>query len=214
MKPSEWRDFQKKEYVDGGSWGVTSRSLDADRFEFARRILFIERKPLGIVIDLGCGDASFSREIAKKGYSVVAVDLPEAVKKMAVVDDDKEVDMDWTEAWGLKPGDVGFVGCDLESVALYPPEMDWTADAIVALEVLEHLVYDFDLARHMCQWLKPGGILVLTVPNNDTGCLPYEHHLRSYTPRSITKLLCMAGFPVKDISVAVGPSSLLVKAVK
>ena len=82
---------------------------------------------------------------------------------------------------------------------LAPPPPDIAArrfDAIVAVNVIEHVEDDVTLAGHLAGLLKPGGKLVVYVP-----ACPFAYstmdvalgHFRRYTPASLSALLRRAG---------------------
>ena len=87
-------------------------------------------------------------------------------------------------------------------------------DAVVCADVLEHLARPEDLLARIHGWLRPGGTLLVSLPNvaNVTvraglllGRFPYAErgildrtHLRFYTRRSARDLLTGAGFRVRE----------------
>ena len=73
-------------------------------------------------------------------------------------------------------------------------------DAVGAFDVLEHIEEDEDVLAQMFQALKPGGCVVLTVPQhpslwsvNDVAA----HHVRRYEVGELKRKLATAGFDVK-----------------
>lgn len=94
-------------------------------------------------------------------------------------------------------------------------------DAIVASEVLEHLVDPWKMVAHLAQFLKPGGVFIASSPNVATrqivgellaGRFDYEDqgpmdrtHLRWFTPASYAAIFRGAGLEI----VSVGPSTPL-----
>ena len=93
------------------------------------------------VIDIGAGQGAFSRRLLKAGYSVRACDLyPEQFR-------------------------VSEVTCLPVSPSGELPYADHTAEAVVALELFEHLDGHEPLLREIHRVLKPGGTLLLTSPN-------------------------------------------------
>ncbi|MBJ7450441.1 MAG: class I SAM-dependent methyltransferase [Parachlamydiales bacterium] len=73
-------------------------------------------------------------------------------------------------------------------------------DAILILDVLEHLEFDYSicLIKEMHRALKDGGKIILQVPNALAPLAPIRYaditHLRAYTPSSINQSLRMGGF--------------------
>ncbi len=86
---------------------------------------------------------------------------------------------------------IGFFNCDLdplirpyqmrEPVPTRVPQPDSSYDVVFATEVLEHLLDPLYLLREAARLLKPGGLLVITTPNQVT----LSHRLRLLTGKSI-----------------------------
>ncbi len=93
------------------------------------------------VIDVGAGAGAFSRRLLTAGYTVCACDLhPELFR-------------------------VPDITCLPVSHSGELPYADKTADAVVALELFEHIDGHEALLREIHRVLKPGGTLLLTTPN-------------------------------------------------
>jgi 2-polyprenyl-3-methyl-5-hydroxy-6-metoxy-1,4-benzoquinol methylase len=106
----------------------------------------------------------------------------------------------------------------------------WEApfDAVVCADVLEHLPRPEELLSRIHAWLKPGGTLLVSIPNvaNVTvragllvGRFPYADrgildrtHLRFYTRRSARELLSSAGFRVLEVAATAMPYELAIPA--
>jgi SAM-dependent methyltransferase len=75
------------------------------------------------------------------------------------------------------------------------PFPDYSFDAAILSEVLEHLVRDGDALLNVRRVLKPEGRLLISIPfYND-----YEiSHIRVHSPMSVRRLLAAAGFQVLD----------------
>jgi 2-polyprenyl-3-methyl-5-hydroxy-6-metoxy-1,4-benzoquinol methylase len=107
---------------------------------------------------------------------------------------------------------------------------DWGApfDVVVCADVLEHLPRPEELLARIRDWLRPGGTLLVSLPNvaNVTvrasllaGRFPYAErgildrtHLRFYTRRSARALVEDAGFRIRDIEATAMPYELAVEA--
>ena len=107
---------------------------------------------------------------------------------------------------------------------------DWDApfDAVVCADVLEHLPRPEELLARIRTWLRPGGTLLVSLPNvaNVTvraallaGRFAYTErgildrtHLRFYTRRSARALIEEAGFRVRSIDATAMPYELAVPA--
>lgn len=78
-----------------------------------------------------------------------------------------------------------------------------SVEAVVALNVLEHIEDDFEAVRQLYRILKPGGVAVIEVPANPRLYDVYDEllmHYRRYTGKAIVKLCKEAGFEVIEKS--------------
>jgi SAM-dependent methyltransferase len=77
------------------------------------------------------------------------------------------------------------------------PFPDAVADGVTALDVIEHVENDCGALREMARILKPGGVLVVTVPAFQALWSDWDvalHHIRRYRRPELIELLCEAGF--------------------
>lgn len=91
------------------------------------------------------------------------------------------------------------VNADLETLL---DTKDEPYDVVIFYEVIEHLTDDkavdtlYLLYRHM----RPGGLLLLSTPNNYDGTLHWpEHHTREFTKQQMTDILEACGFTINDM---------------
>jgi SAM-dependent methyltransferase len=101
-------------------------------------------------------------------------------------------------------------------------------DVVVCADVLEHLPHPEELLARVRTWLRPGGTLLVSVPNVAnltvrlallTGRFPYAErgildrtHLRFYTRGSARALIESGGFRVRAVAATAMPYELAVKA--
>lgn len=101
--------------------------------------------PAGRVLDLGCGDGSLGAWLKSQGTSWVTgvtVQSDEASQARTKLDQVLEADLDRWDPSGLEP-----------------------FDGIVASHVLEHLADPWRLLRALRPVLRPGGWLLVALPN-------------------------------------------------
>ncbi|CAG8999588.1 MAG: Ubiquinone biosynthesis O-methyltransferase, mitochondrial [Candidatus Celerinatantimonas neptuna] len=75
-------------------------------------------------------------------------------------------------------------------------------DGIISFETIEHIDFAKTLLAHFYQWLRPGGRLIASTPNQ--AMLPYDEkrfpfHLRHYHVDQMQALLEDAGFEIEQI---------------
>lgn len=151
---------------------------------------------IGKILDIGCGDGVFLDVVKKFGWEPYGVEINADAAKRA------------NEA-GLKvhTGDL--------LSAHYEPN---TFDLIRMWSVLEHTPNPNEVLKKIVEILKPGGVLVLQVPNIDSVAfklfqsywsgLDLPRHLVHYTPQTLRQSLIKAGFESVQINFAsVGTSS-------
>lgn len=98
------------------------------------------------VLDLGCGNGSLSQYIAQVGYDVVGVE---------------------DSASGIELAAQNHPDCHFIHASLYDlpyTQLENAFDVVLAVEVIEHLVYPRELLRAAKRCLKPEGKLILTTP--------------------------------------------------
>jgi 2-polyprenyl-3-methyl-5-hydroxy-6-metoxy-1,4-benzoquinol methylase len=98
------------------------------------------------VLDLGCGNGSFSNLIAQQGYEVVGVEDSEQ---------------------GVAIARQSFPDCHFIHASIYAlpyAELESSFDLVISAEVIEHLLYPRELVRAAKKCLKPNGRLILTTP--------------------------------------------------
>lgn len=74
-------------------------------------------------------------------------------------------------------------------------------DALGAFDVLEHIHEDTIVLRQMCRALKPGGIVILTVPQHPALWSAQDEmacHVRRYTATELEQKVSDAGFDIVD----------------
>ncbi len=95
------------------------------------------------VLELGAGSGAMSRRLADAGFAVSACDL-------------------FSETF-VPAGEIPFHTADLNDRFSSALAGDW--EAIVALELIEHLENPRNFLRECRRLLRPGGVLVLSTPN-------------------------------------------------
>jgi 2-polyprenyl-6-hydroxyphenyl methylase/3-demethylubiquinone-9 3-methyltransferase len=99
------------------------------------------------VLDAGCGDGNFTASIAAAGYATYGLDLSESGIEIAS-----------TRGVGIFAR-----GSIYEDLAAAFPGMTGF-DAILAIEVMEHLYSPRDFVRRAFEALRPGGLFIVTTP--------------------------------------------------
>ncbi len=126
-------------------------TLDARfRRRFGKVTALIDRLPpkeASRALDVGCGSGMFSHYLAGNGWSVTAIDAsPEMIEQARASD---------------ATHTIQFLNDTIESVALASNSFD----LILCLSMLEYIEEDEAAIQKFFQLLKPGGSLVISVPN-------------------------------------------------
>jgi 2-polyprenyl-3-methyl-5-hydroxy-6-metoxy-1,4-benzoquinol methylase len=157
-----------------------------------------------VVADLGCATGTFAARLARPGRVVTAVDSnAESLAEL------RRLHRDLVDSGLLHP-----LQADLAAVPLEPGSVD----AAFCMEVLEHVRQDGEALTEFARLIRPGGTLVVSVPNlrapkplherlgarsvhHEPG--PAEHVREGYTEQQLRGLLEAAGFRVTHV-VGVG----------
>lgn len=150
------------------------------------------------VLELGCGEGATLRELKKQGFAkeIIGVDVHAPSIRVA-----KRY---LTQAYCL----------DVERDPL--PFRPKTFDVILLPDVLEHLVDPWAVLKKMHKLLKPGGKLIISVPNirhfsvmkdlifreswtyTNAGIMD-QTHLRFFTEKTICRAIEDAGFTIEKV---------------
>lgn len=103
----------------------------------------------GTVLDLGCGTGELARTAAAAGMRVVACDISRAMLRHAAAGDAKGL-VEWIR---------------LEPAWRTLPFVSTAFDAIIAASVLEYVDKPRELMHECARVLRPGGVMLCTVPN-------------------------------------------------
>jgi SAM-dependent methyltransferase len=167
-------------------WG-DAPDLYGPRHEYRESLMMRrlrERLPRGHVLNAGCGAGSFTLRLLDAGYGVTSVDASEA----------------FVERVRRLVGDRGAV----ELADLHALRFEAGAfDAIVCGEVLEHLDDDQTAVREFARVLKPGGVVLASVPANPWRYDWVDHwagHRRRYTASGLAERFSAAGFVEVDVT--------------
>src|SRR3954468_8333245 len=161
-------------------WG-DAPDLYGPRHAYRESLLLRRLRPLvrsGHLLNAGCGAGSFTLRLLDAGYEVTSVDASDA----------------FVERVRQLVGDRGAVElADLHALRFEAG----TFDAIVCGEVLEHLDDDQTAVREFARVLKPGGVVLASVPANPWRYDWSDHwagHRRRYTAAGLHERLPGARF--------------------
>jgi 2-polyprenyl-3-methyl-5-hydroxy-6-metoxy-1,4-benzoquinol methylase len=168
------------------------------------------------ILDLGCGNGAFSAVLATKGFNVEGCDSSDSGLTIA------------RRAYPNLP----FFLYDI--VNPLPSDRAERYDAVVCIEVVEHLLLPRQLVLNVSAALRPGGTLILTTPFHgywknlsiallggfDAHWHPLRDfgHVKFFSRRTLTQLVTEGGFVLHDFirvgRIAPLACSMIVVAIK
>lgn len=163
---------------------LENRWVPAPRFVLRRdRVLpLIGDLPPGRVIEVGCGSGALLRELATRGHRCIGLetsaDAVDVARRMLADFPDSQV--------------VSAAGDDWQG----------QFDLLMAFEVLEHIEHDADALREWVKWLKPGGLVVLSMPAHMAMWSQrdaWAGHYRRYDRADMTALAQVAGLELERL---------------
>jgi len=139
------------------------------------------------ILDAGCGTGHLTLELLQEGFTVTATDYSQEL-----VDFTREA-IDQTDYCAR------VYWLDLRKTETLAED---NYDTIICLDVLEHIDDDMIALKNLKSALKPGGVLIISVPALDW---LYSHrdeeigHYRRYNKHELLKKLTDAGFEISMI---------------
>lgn len=156
--------------------------------------LFRRLLPAGQVLDAGCGSGSLALDLCAAGYSVEAVEHSE---EFVALVEGKIAARGWQQRLRVQRGSVTEL-----------PFADGCFDGLVCGEVLEHVLPedggDVAAVRQFYRVLKPGGVLVASVPLNPRlwdYSDEWARHVKRYERDEFVRLFAECGFRVESVRV-------------
>lgn len=152
------------------------------------RELISRHKQGGAILDIGCSSGGFLSTMAGGRWELYGIEMEASTAEKAKQRTGAEV----------------FVGDVLD--APFPAE---SFDVITCFDVLEHVYAPRQFLAKVLEWLKPGGILYVRLPNIDSWeakllgtywyGLEMPRHLYHFSPQSLRRLITTVGF--QEISI-------------
>ena len=170
MRPEE---YEKMRRIDADHWFYRGKR-DIVRYWIER---FLDLQSGDLLIDGGMGTGTWAVEMASR-CRVIGLDDHEESLTMAAPR---------LEAAGGQAMLSGVNTVDLPS---------GTATVVTLLDVLEHIDDDAGALREMIRLVRPGGLIILTVPALQALWSDWDeslHHLRRYNKRSLLRVLEQPG---------------------
>jgi SAM-dependent methyltransferase len=160
-----------------------------------RKVAIEQYKKSGAILDLGCSSGSFLEYMGKDAWKPYGIEMSAECARQAEACAGAEV----------------FVGGVLD--ASFPRE---SFDVITCFDVLEHLYEPQKVMARVSEWLKPGGIFYVLVPNVECAearifgtywhGLELPRHLFHYSPASLKFLANAAGLEALSLEAHQNPA--------
>lgn len=186
--PADYGPYRDTKVTAGQEPRATKRILKKTvRALLRRNDDRIPQLPPGRLLEVGCASGRFMHSMAQEGWQVEGIEFSEEAARNA-----------------RSLGHTVHIG-PLETA----PEPSACYDLIVGWMVVEHLHDPVDSLSKLRRWTRPGGWLVLSVPNAGAHefrifrdlwyALQLPTHLTHFTPGTIGKTLSLAGWRVERI---------------
>lgn len=138
-------------------------------------------KPPASILDAGCGWGVTLWELERKGYKATGLDVSQAALQRLDGPMRNLVEADLTRDW---------------------PRVCPTFDAVLALDVIEHLDDDRSAVAILSQRVAPGGCLIVSVPAIPDLFSEFDEiqgHRRRYLPETLRAAFSSSGLEVQRV---------------
>lgn len=196
MEPISETDIKESIAANEFIW-TTHADADSHKIILPKVIDILKKNTINNILDLGCGNGALTAKMANMGFNIVGCDASESGIKLAQ---------------SAYPA-VKFFKHDL--FTLLTKEHHEKYDAVISIEVIEHLPLPRKLIENALFSLKPNGLLILTTPYHGylknlaiaflNGFDKHWHpcrdygHIKFFSKNTITQLL--NEFPVEHINI-------------
>ena len=152
--------------------------------------VYANLRPAAHILDAGCGMGFYSLHLARR--------FPEVrIQAVDVDGENLECLSELVDKLGLK--NLSARQCDLGQL-----DFERQFDCALAIDVLEHIDQDQEAVELIAHSLKPGGVLVVHVPQSDQRhYLPqpgdfhaWDHVREGYSPSELSNIVSQAGLQV------------------
>lgn len=133
------------------------------------------------IMDVGCGWGVNLQALETAGYNVTGLDISPQILKL------------------IDQPHRRLIEADLNQL---PVDKIKPADALLALDVIEHLDDDRGALRHLSQLVRPGGLAVVSVPALPELFSDFDRiqaHRRRYVPETLRAAFEGSGFDIRNI---------------
>jgi len=156
-----------------------------------------------LLLEIGCAEGYMTGELTEKASQVIASDIALSYLKRAKT----------------KVPNAKFARLDIHNI----PFEDNVFDSVVCTEVLEHTLSPLKALEEMHRVLRPGGYLIISVPNGMTPSRVLAHvfrrrdfligvgsaHINFYDTGSLLRILEVTGFAAKVVTTDYVPLRLV-----
>jgi SAM-dependent methyltransferase len=128
------------------------------------------------ILDVGCGWGVNIEVLERAGYNLTGLDISRRILELIDKPDRRLIEAD---------------------IAQKPPPLHESFDSAISLDVIEHIDDDHAAVRRMADFVRPGGILVLSVPAMPELFSEFDEiqgHRRRYTPALLRAAFEESGF--------------------
>jgi SAM-dependent methyltransferase len=181
-------DCSLRYYIPSSLAGSASLYAALDRFDWyymprkwEHDVAIHDLQGRSKVLEVGCGVGDFVTRMRENGWDAEGIELNDSAVQTA-------------QARGLPVRRIDLTELAAENTGQY--------DAVCSFQVLEHVPNTGDILQSCCALLKPGGRLIIGVPNADSYlCYQFNlldmppHHLTRWSPAVLERL--PAYFPLR-----------------
>lgn len=166
---------------------------------FLRRLMRLENRVGGApegsrLLEIGCGAGILLQEAWNRGWEADAIELSAELAARARVNN-PDARITTGDIQDQEPEGVGY-------------------DAMICLDVLEHVLSPMTMVENCRDLLRPGGLLLLQTPNTRSlrarlqgkkwEMLDADQHLNLFSPDALRVLLTTVGFDILEMTTASG----------